>query len=74
MSPVDGVETKNERIVRETRETEDADAAARGEAWSQTRPISEQSFMQYVQRVEEGRKRDQEVQNKFMHDLLAQTA
>ena len=73
MPPVDGVETEIECIDRETRERQDAEAAARGDSSSQSRPISEQSFIQYVQLVEEGWKRDQEVQNKFMHDLLAQT-
>jgi hypothetical protein len=74
MPPVDPVETKSERLDREIREKQNAEAtAARGDTSSQTRPISEKSFMQYVQLVEAGRKRDQEVHNKFMHDLLSQT-
>jgi hypothetical protein len=73
MSNGQGAETESERITRETQQKEDADAATRGSASNQTTPISEQSFIQYVRLVEEARKRDQEVQNKFMHDLLAQT-
>ena len=52
--PVEGVETENERRIREAREKEDAEAAAaRGEASTQSQPISQQSFMQYMQLVEE---------------------
>ena len=71
---VERVETKTERLVREAREKEDADsAAARGEASAQSHSVTQQSLMQYMQLVEEGRKRDQEVQNKFMHHILSQT-
>ena len=72
--PAEGVETENERRIREAREKEDAEAAtARGEASTQSQPISQQSFIQYMQLVEEGRKRDQEVQNKLMHHIMSQT-
>ena len=56
MSLVEGVETESERIARETQEKEDTEARTRAESSTQARPISEQSFMQYVQMVEEGRK------------------
>ena len=72
--PVERVETETERLAREAREKEDADsAAARGEASIQSQPVTEQSFMQYMQLVEEGRKKDQENQNKFMQHIMSQT-
>jgi hypothetical protein len=47
---VDVVETKSERLAREALEKHDADEeTARSQAASQSRPISEQSFMQYMQ-------------------------
>ena len=71
---VERVETETERLVREAREKEDANsAAARGEASAQSQGVTQQSLMQYMQLVEEGRKRDQKVQNKFMHHILSQT-
>ena len=67
---VERVETETERLVREAREKEDANSAvARGEASAQSQGVTQQSLMQYMQLVEEGRKRDQEVQNKFMHHI-----
>jgi predicted phage gp36 major capsid-like protein len=63
MSYVGGVETESKILAREAKQTEGAKAVARAESSSQTCPISEQSFMQYMQLVEEGRKRDQEVQS-----------
>ena len=72
--PVDDVETENQRIVREAQQKQDAKtSAARGEASEQSQPVSQQSLMQYLQLVEEGRKRDQENQNKFMQHILSQT-
>jgi hypothetical protein len=73
MPPVDVVETKSERLAREAQEKQDANTeTARSQATSQSRPISEQSFMQYMQLVEERRQRDQEVQNKLVHHILSQ--
>jgi hypothetical protein len=73
MPPVDVVETESERLAREAEEKQDADTGtARSQAASQSRPISEQSFMQYMQLVEERRQRDQEVQNKLVHHILSQ--
>jgi hypothetical protein len=56
MSYVGGVETESKILAREAKQTEGAKAVARAESSSQTCPISEQSFMQYMQLVEEGRK------------------
>ena len=56
---VERVEIETERLVREAREKEDADSAtARGEASAQSQSVTQQSLMQYMQLVEEGRKRD----------------
>ena len=57
-------------LQRQEREAREKHAAETGGIPEPPRPISEQSFMQYMQLVEEGRRRDQEVQNKFLHDLL----
>ena len=62
-----GEESELQRHEREAREKH---AAETGGIPQPPRPITEQSFMQYMQLVEEGRRRDQEVQNKFLHDLL----
>jgi hypothetical protein len=73
MPPIDVVETKSERLSREAQEKQDADIeTARSQTTSQSCPISEQSFMQYMQLVEERRQRDQEVQNKIVHHILSQ--
>ena len=72
--PVERVETKTEHLDREARQKQDADtSAARGEASEQSQPVTQQSLMQYLQLVEEGRKRDQENQNKFMQHIMSQT-
>ena len=72
--PVEHVETEDQRLAREAQQKQDADtAAARGEASEQSQPVTQQSLMQYLQLVEEGRKRDQENQNKFMQHILSQT-
>ena len=73
--PVEHVESESERLARESQEKQDADtaAAASGEGTSETRPLSEHSFMQFVHMVENERKREQEIQNQFLHSLLAQT-
>jgi hypothetical protein len=70
--PRDQVETENELITREAREKENAEAAARSQASTSSQPVPEQSFMQYMQLVEERRQRDQEVQNMFMHHIISQ--
>ena len=57
-------------LQRQEREAREKDAAETGGIPQPPRPITEQSFMQLV---EEGRRRDQEVQNKFLHDLLETT-
>jgi hypothetical protein len=59
--PRDRVETKNELKAREAREKENAEATTRSQALASSQPMSEQSFMQYMQLVEERRQRDQEV-------------
>jgi hypothetical protein len=64
-------ETEQQRQEREAKQKADADAAAM-EPPQPPRPISEQSFLQYMQFVEENRRRDQEQQNKFMQDLAGQ--
>ena len=72
--PVERVETKTERLAMEAQQKQDAEtAAARGEASEQSQPITQQSLLQYMPLVEEGRKRDQENQNKFMQHILSQT-
>ena len=72
--PVEHVESESEHLVRESQEQQDADtAAANRESTSHTRPLSEQSFLQFVHMAENERKREQEIQNKFLHSLLAQT-
>ena len=72
--PVEHVESESERPARESQEKQDADtaAAASGAGTSETRPLSEHSFMQFVHMVENERKREQEIQNQFLHSLLAQ--
>jgi hypothetical protein len=64
-------ETEQHRQEREAKQKADADAAAM-EPPQPPRPILEQSFLQYIQFVEENRRRDQEQQNKFMQDLAGQ--
>jgi hypothetical protein len=64
-------ETEQQRQEREAKQKADADAAAM-EPPQPPRTISEQSFLQYMQFVEENRRRDQEQQNKFMQDLAEQ--
>ena len=72
--PVEHVESESERLARESQQKQDADTATTsGEGASQTRPLSEQSFMQFVHMAENERKREQEIQNKFLYSLLAQT-
>jgi len=62
-----GEESDVQRQERELKEKQDADA---GGIPQPPRLITEQSFMQYMQMVEEGRRQDQERQNKFLQDLL----
>jgi hypothetical protein len=64
-------ETEQQRQEMEAKQKADADAAAM-EPPQPPRPILEQSFLQYMQFVEENRTRDQEQQNKFMQDLAGQ--
>ena len=72
--PIERVETETEHLDREARQKQDADrSAARGEASEQSQPVTQQSLMQYLQLVEEGRKRDQENQNNFMQHIMSQT-
>ena len=72
--PVDDVETENQHLAREAQQKQDAETTtARGEASEQSQPVTQQSLMQYLQLVEEGRKRDQENQNKFMQHIMSQT-
>ena len=72
--PVENVESESERLARESQEKQDADTvAASGAGTSETRPLSEHSFMQFVHMAENERKREQEIQNQFLHSLLAQT-
>ena len=72
--PVENVESESEHLARESQEKQDADmAAASGAGTSETRPLSEHSFMQFVHMAENERKREQEIQNQFLHSLLAQT-
>ena len=72
--PVEHVESESERLVRESHEKQDADTvAASGAGTSETRTLSEHSFMQFVHMAENERKREQEIQNKCLHSLLAQT-
>ena len=66
------VETQNERRARETRQKTEAEAANRSQTSTDSQPMSEQSFMRFLQLVEERRDRDQEVQNKLMHHVLSQ--
>ena len=50
--PVEGIETEDECRIRENREKKDAEtAAARGEASTQSQPVSQQSFMQKNLRI-----------------------
>ena len=60
-------ESDLQRQEHEIKEKQDADA--RGLPLP-PRPITEQNFMQYMHMVEEGRRQDQERQNKFLQDLL----
>jgi hypothetical protein len=71
MDPVVGRETEQQCQEREAKNKADADAAAM-EPPQPPHPISEQNFLQYMQFVEETRRRDQEQQNKFMQDLARQ--
>ena len=50
------METDQERMERGANAKEEADAASR----TQVPPITAQNFAQYIQMVEEGRRRDQE--------------
>jgi hypothetical protein len=59
---------------QEAQEKQDANTeTTRSQAASQSCPISEQSFMQYMQLVEERCQRDQEVQNKLVHHITRRT-
>ena len=60
-------ESKSQRMEREAREKEDADRATLPQA---PRPITEQGFMQYMNMVEEARRKDQEQQSKFLQYML----
>ena len=60
-------ESDIQRQEREIKEKQDADA---GGLPLPPRPITEQNFMQYMHTVEEGRRQDQERQNKFLQDLM----
>ena len=73
--PVEHVESESERLARESQEKQDTDTAAAASAagTSETRPLSEHSFLQFVHMAENERKREQEIQNQFLHSLLAQT-
>jgi hypothetical protein len=71
MDPGVDHETEQQRQEREAKQKADADAAAM-EPPQPPRPISEQSFLQYMQFVEENRRRDQGQQNKCMQDLARQ--
>ena len=62
------METEDERMEREAKAKEEAEAANR----NQGHPITAQDFAQYIRMVEDGRRRDQETQNKFMEGLLTQ--
>jgi hypothetical protein len=58
MPTVDVVETESERLAWEAQEKQNADTeTTRIQAASQSHPISEQSFMQYMKLVEERRQR-----------------
>ena len=71
---VEHVETEDQRLAREAQQKQDADtAAARGEASEQSQPVTQQNLLQYMQLVEEGRKRDQENQNNFIQNIMSQT-
>ena len=72
--PIEHVESESDRLARESKEKLDADTAtASGAGTSETRPLSAHSFMQFVHMAENERKREQEIQNHFLHSLLAQT-
>ena len=72
--PVEHVETEDQRLAREAQQKQDTNTvAARGEASKQSQHVTQQNILQYMQLVEEGRKRDQENQNKFMQHILSQT-
>jgi hypothetical protein len=71
MDPGVDRETEQQRQEMEAKQKADADAAAM-EPPQAPRPISKQSFLQYMQFVEENRRRDQEQQNKFIQDLARQ--
>ena len=60
-------ESDLQRQEREIKEKQDADV---GGLPLPPRPITEQNFMQYMYTVEEGRRQDQERQNKFLQDLM----
>ena len=73
MLSVERVENETERLAREVQERQDAEVTTtRGESTSQSCPVMEQSFMQFMQMVEDRRRRDQKIQNQFMHNLLSQ--
>ena len=60
--PVEHVESESECLARESQQKQDADTpTASVEGASQTRPLSEQSFMQFVYMAENKRKREQEI-------------
>ena len=60
-------ESDLQRQECEIKEKQDADA---GGLPLPPRPITEQNFMQYMHTVKEGRRQDQERQNKFLQDLM----
>jgi hypothetical protein len=64
-------ETEQQHQEMEAKQKADVDAAEM-EPPQAPHPISERSFLQYMQFVEEHRRRDQEQQNKFMQDLAGQ--
>ena len=60
--PVEHVESESDCLARESQEKQDADTAtASGAGTSQTRPLSEHSFMQFVHMAANERKREQEI-------------
>jgi hypothetical protein len=53
--PCDQLEAENELRAREAREKENAEAIARSQASTSSEPMSEQSFMQYMQLVKKSK-------------------
>ena len=72
MSGPTGEESEAQRLEREARQKEEADAVAGNQFPPPPPPMTQQNFLQYMQMLEERQRATLEQQNKFFQELLRQ--